>query len=289
MRSTLALIALVAFALAACDSEAVQDDFPEQVVFGGDRPAPLQIPLSYEHTEPVPLLVVLHGYGASGLLQLSYTGLRNLTESGYLVIGPEGTVDSNGNQFWNAGDWCCNFDDSDVDDVAYLTGLIEEIRGVYKVDPDRIYVFGHSNGGFMSYRLACEYADSIATIVSLAGAGRVEPSDCAPSAPVSILQIHGDADDTILYDGDALYPSAADSLAPWANYNDCSGGLSADSERLDLDSSLDGEETRIERYSGCSSDVDVELWTLESGGHVPILQSGFAQQIESWLAAHPKS
>ena len=89
---------------------------------------------------------------------------------GVITAYPDGTTDSTGSQFWNATDACCNFDGSSVDDSKYLVGVVAAIKAHVAVDPKRIYVMGHSNGGFMSYRTACDHADVFAAIISLAAA-----------------------------------------------------------------------------------------------------------------------
>src|SRR5439155_20820686 len=121
---------------------------------------------------------------------------------------PDGTVDGNNNHFWNATDGCCDFGKTGVDDSSYLAGLIDEIASKYKVDPKRVYFMGHSNGGFMSYRMACDHADRVAAIVSLAGATFADDSKCKPTAPVAVVEVHGNADPTVPYDGQGVVPSA---------------------------------------------------------------------------------
>ena len=150
---------------------------------------------------------------------------------GYVYAYPDGTIDSNGNQFWNATDACCNFNKAGVDDVAYLTSLIAEIRAKLAIDPKRIAFVGHSNGGFMTYRMACDQAGLVAAIVSLAGATFADRSDCAPSEPVSVAQIHGTADGAIHFKGgnlsDVTYPGAEMTAEAWATYNGCGETLTA--------------------------------------------------------------
>jgi polyhydroxybutyrate depolymerase len=153
---------------------------------------------------------------------------------------------------------------------------------------------GHSNGGFMSHRMACDRADRIAAIASLAGATWADPERCQPSGPVAVLQIHGDDDQTILYDGGAIqgdaYPSAPVTVATWAATNGCAGQLEATADRLDLVSDLEAEETRIDRFGECpGASAEVELWTIEGGGHIPALaQPGWPDAIVDFLLAHPK-
>ncbi|HEX2674345.1 MAG TPA: PHB depolymerase family esterase, partial [Polyangiaceae bacterium] len=109
-----------------------------------------------------PLLIFLHGLGASGktafdVLRLAAFGARERV----FVIAPDGAVDGQKRQFWNAGSACCNFDHRDIDDVARLGQLIDAWRARPDVDSNRIYVTGHSNGGFMTERLACALGDRI--------------------------------------------------------------------------------------------------------------------------------
>ena len=128
-------------------------------------------------------------------------------------------------RFWNATDACCNFFGSNVDDSGYLRNLIDEIARQLNVNARRIHIMGHSNGGFMAYRMACDHADLLGSIISLAGASFEDPSRCGPSGPVHTLQIHGTADTVVLYNGGdffgQIYPSAVGSAQRWATYDGC--------------------------------------------------------------------
>ncbi len=284
-------VSLVLAALAACGSSESDEpvELPDQYIFGGDRPVELNIPISYTHTEDVPLLVVLHGYSASGYVQAAYTGFNELVdEAGVLMIAPDGTVDAEGNQFWNATDACCDFFDTGVDDVAYISSLIEDISDVYRVDPDRVYLFGHSNGGYMSYRMACERADLIAGIASLAGATFLDATACDPSEPVSVLQIHGTQDTSVQYDGSTRIPSAQGSIERWAGYDGCTGSIARTDTQMDLDGNVPADESVVDVIDGCPSGVGVELWTIQDGSHVPALTDAFRGAVWQWLDARPK-
>ena len=188
---------------AATSSEAASPS--ADLVVGGDRPVTVHVPATYDATHPAPLLILLHGYSTSGREHDAYFKLGPAADArGFVYAYPDGTMDSQGNRFWNATDACCDFDRTGVDDVAYLTSVIADIRAKLAIDPKRIDLLGHSNGGFMAYRMACDDADLVAAIVSLAGATFANPADCAPSAPVSVVEIHGTADETIHYAGGAL-------------------------------------------------------------------------------------
>ena len=260
--------------------------------FGGDRPVELRVPSDYAPGTPAPLLILLHGYSANGALQETYFQLESVAhERGMLYAVPDGLTDPMGNKYWNASEACCDFGNSGVDDSAYLRGLIDEIGGVYDVDPKRIYFVGHSNGGFMSYRMACDHADVVAAIVSLAGAMDDMAPDCAPTEPVSVLQVHGTMDETILYDGGDIvgnaYTSAADTVALWAGENGCDATATDDPTPLDIDTGLAGSETTVARHEGCPAG-EAELWSIQDGTHIPELGPSWAPAILDFLAAHPK-
>lgn len=263
-------------------------------VFGqsAGRPVSLLVPKAYDPAQPIPLVLVLHGYGANGWLQATLLGYTEQLEKGpFLLAYPNGTTDPGGKLFWNATDACCDYYGAGIDDSAYLLGLIQEIEAAYNVDLKRVYLIGHSNGGFMAYRMACDHADRIAAIISLAGATYFDTTACKPAAPVSVVQIHGDQDTSILYGGgttkNGAYPGAVASTGAWALYNGCGSTRDEVPPTLDLDSLVSGPETVVERYAGCPSGVDVELWTIKGGGHLPVPTSTFAQKTWEFFQKHP--
>lgn len=207
---------------------------------------------------------------------------------------PDGTKDSGGLRFWNATDACCNFAGATTDDSAYLMSIVGNVRSRYSVDPKRIYVLGHSNGGFMAYRMACEHADTIAAIVSLAGATFDDATSCKPSQPVSVLQIHGSNDGVISYTGGQIgshaFPSATKTVTTWAQYNGCEPTpvVPADRHMLDLDPSLPGNETGVTTFSGCRPGGSIELLTIDGGAHSPKLSASFPASVIDFLYAHRK-
>jgi polyhydroxybutyrate depolymerase len=244
-----------------------------------ERPARLTVPSEYDAATPSPLVLVLHGYGANGAAQSVYFGLpRLLRREAFYVLAPDGTLDEAGLRHWDVRG-------ETVDDHAYLRGLIEDTRAAVPVS--EVFVLGHSNGGFMAYRLACDSADLVDGIVSLAGSEALER--CAPERPVSVLQIHGTADDTVLFDGGEIrgyaYASASQVVATWAARLGCDPSI----ERLpaiDLVGEVEGAETRVESYRGaCRDGTAAELWAMEGAGHIPGLTAGFASDVLAWLRA----
>jgi polyhydroxybutyrate depolymerase len=268
-----------------------------KLVVGGDRPVTVHVPASYDVNLPAPLVILLHGYTGYGLSTDGWFRLAPAADArGFVYAYPDGTIDSDGKRFWNATNACCNFDKSPVDDVAYLTGVIAEIQAKLTIDPKRIAFVGHSNGGFMSYRMACDQAGLVAAIVSLAGATFADPADCAPSEPVSVAQIHGTADDVIRYEGGGLtngsYPAAEKTAEVWATYDGCGTASSPLDAKVDVDAILtdgaDPAETSVTEWSGCRSGAAVQLWTIPGGGHAPEISSSFADSVLDFLVDHPK-
>ena len=256
-------------------------DSNSDIKLNADRPASLFLPLDYSSEKAVPLLINLHGYSGESIGHSSYTFLQLAAkERGLAYIAPDGTVDSLRNQFWNASTACCNFNDVAVDDVAYIKSFIDEASQKVSIDPMRIYLFGHSNGHFMSYKFACSTEGIVAAVAGLAGA----TDELCDGGPTNILHIHGTADQTILYGGGELfakrYPSVDETLAQWAEINSCSSSTESDFELMQ---STVGEETTNRTYS-CSN-ADLELWRINGGVHTPTLDKEFANKVLDWLLA----
>jgi polyhydroxybutyrate depolymerase len=282
-------LVLIGSALACAADEAKtekQPYVPDPLVVA--RPYELVVPTGYQAEKPTPLLILLHGYGASALIQDGYWGIGLLAEEKtFLYAYPDGQVDESGKQFWNATDACCDFFQTETDDVAYVTAVIKDMQAQYNVDAKRIFVIGHSNGGFMSHRMACDRSELIAGIVSLAGATWEASAMCQPTAPVAVLQAHGTDDSSIAYDGNGAYPSAHASVQFWADFNKCSKDLVDTGVTMDLDAKVDGAETKVERHTDCAGGA-AELWTLEGAPHTPRFYATWRQALYDFLMAHPK-
>lgn len=254
----------------------------------------VHVPPAYVEGTPMPLVILLHGYGASGAIQEAYMQFQPLAdEYGFLYLHPDGAVDAGGNRYWNATDACCDFGNTGIDHSGMLRALIDSTKANFSVDDRRVWIIGHSNGGFMAYRMACDHADSVAAIVSLAGATFDDPNQCAPVEPVHVLQIHGTNDGTILYGGGNIggntYPGAIESVETWAAYDGCDIVPDNSAPNIDLDAGIPGNDSSVTRYlSQCSPGGSGELWTIHGGAHVPDLSDSFSRQVVEYLYAHPK-
>ena len=175
--------------------------------------------------EPAPLLFVLHGFGGNAQAMSSFTNIENSLDAYDLdavVVYPSGTGAEQGlPQSWNAGT-CCPFATFDlVDDVAFFDELIASLIAQYEIDTTRVWVVGHSNGGMMAYRLACELSTRVTAIGVAAGALVIDT--CAPARPVSALHVHGELDTVVpLAGGNSLgivFPSTQLSVETFALAN----------------------------------------------------------------------
>jgi polyhydroxybutyrate depolymerase len=257
---------------------------------GGDRSTSVDLPYGYSENNPAPLLLDLHGFRSNSFNEQRFSRLSNVArENGFVYAAPDGSRDSNGDQFWNASNSCCNFDHAKIDDAAFVKSLIDEISNKVSIDPKRIYIFGHSNGAFMSYKFACTYPDTVAAIVGVAGAMDLVGNDCTISSPVSVLEIHGTADPIVGFTGGAMsdisFTSAQQTVDIWRKLDKCVGTPIA-KVNIDIEEGIDGAETKVIESTCVKSTVD--SWQIVNGLHGPKFNATFPKTIIEWLLAHPK-
>ena len=243
-----------------------------------------------------PLIVSLHGFGGNSAYQSMYVPLHErVNADGFALLLPNGTRDDEGNRFWNPTDRCCDSGKSGEDDVAYLTGLVAEAEKVRDFGP--VYFFGYSNGGFMSYHIACKGLPGLRAVASLAGTSYVDDSSCDGASPVSVLHVHGTADDVILFEGDesepdpkgddppAFYAGARDMMMRWSRRAGCDWPENPRPyAALDLDRYVQGHETQAFRLeSGCAEAISIELWMGVGSGHSPGYDDAFVDALVDWL------
>ncbi len=243
-----------------------------------------------------PLIVSLHGYGGNSTDHSLYVRLHErVNRDGFGLLLPNGTEDADGKRFWNATDWCCDFGKTGVDDVRYLSKLVARAEDLKDFGP--VYFFGHSNGGFMSYRMACEGLPGLRAVASLAGTSYVEDSSCDGAVPVSVLHIHGEKDEIIRFHGsehsdlpaltpNERYAGAKDMFYRWGRRAGCDLNSTKEGERLDLDAAVEGPETFTYGFTeGCGMGITVEMWSSDEGGHAPVYGDAFVDALLDWLLA----
>lgn len=277
----LRFLTVLALTLALVSPSSAANNF----TVGGDRPVTVNLPDTLAN--PAPLLILLHSASTSGAHQENYMHLGPVAKkNGLIYVAPDGTVNPEGKRFWNASKSCCNKYKQEVDDVAYINSLIDEISAKTPVDPKRIYLIGHSNGAFMSFTFACK-SNKVAAIVAIAGA-MDSAADCAPSSPVSLLNIHGTADKTIKVTGGVMnnfpYTSATKTVKTFASVNKCS---KPESSQKDFEPTIKGPETTVINYS-CDTHTHLQFWKIAKGSHSPKLPSDFAEQVISFMLKQSK-
>jgi poly(3-hydroxybutyrate) depolymerase len=274
--------------ISALDSEIGSKEFSDRtsIIIGADRPAELFLPVANQASKPSGVLINLHGYSGDSISQTNYTFLKQAAlDAGLAYIAPDGLRDRSGNRFWNASNACCDFNETDVNDVEYIDGLVDEMSDAFDLDKSRIYLFGHSNGHFMSYQYLCTSKNPVAAIAGLAGSMDNDPTQCSGKT-AHVLHIHGDADSTISYDGGSIfaqsYPSVDEVVKRWSKNNQCTA---KPENQLDVIAAMSGTETTS--YPFDCGKGSLELWKLNGGVHVPILDRGFADKVVSWLTLKP--
>ncbi len=221
-------------------------------------------PTVYTGNTPVPLIINLHGYTSNNLEQEFYGDFRSIADTAnFLIVHPNGTLDNQGNRFWNTFGT-----GSAVDDVAFISDLLDTLEATYNIDPQRIYSTGMSNGGFLSYSLACELNDRIAAIASVTGS-MIAPNlaACNPQRPVPVMEIHGTADNTVPYNGSVLngfvaIPTLVDA---WVGFNHCDPTPVFTS----IPNTNTSDNCTAERYVYSNGDAGstVEHYKILGGGH----------------------
>ncbi|MDQ2890107.1 MAG: hypothetical protein M3R65_06070 [Gemmatimonadota bacterium] len=225
----------------------------------------LHVPKSYHRDSPAPLVVLLHGHGSRAETFEGLTGMSEKADkNGFVVAYPQALGSPS---VWHSG-----VDGSvRVDDVAFIRTVIESIRSRYNIDPDRIYVGGHSNGAFMAYRIGAILSSTVAAIgISAGSIGRINARGDtvridAPRYPVSVIAFHGKADNMVPYDGGKetdgprrIVP-VEQSIKLWVTADNC--GAIPDSTILD-----NGNVIRDD-YTGCLAGTEVVLYTIVDGTH----------------------
>ena len=170
-------------------------------------------------TEPVPLVISMHGRNQSLLSHISYSQMSSFANpQNIAVVYPQG-INSTGALAWNTGVW---WDNSEYDDVGYLNAVIDSVISNFAIDTNRIYACGMSNGGFMAYELACELSDRIVAFGSVAGNFMMNVDQgCANAREIPIMHIHGTSDLIVNYNAPTIDSSmtAIEAMAWWSIEN----------------------------------------------------------------------
>ncbi|MBI2967085.1 MAG: T9SS type A sorting domain-containing protein [Bacteroidetes bacterium] len=224
---------------------------------GNYRTYILHIPGTYSGSVPVPLVFNLHGYSSNATQQQFYSAMDVVSDTaGFLVVYPNAV-----NSVWDT-----LFTSSAIDDVGFLSALIDTIRQDYLIDTLRIFSCGISMGGYMTYRLACELHDRIAAVASVAGP-TVNPifDSCQNTPPMPVLHFHGTADSTVPYNGQGMWPPVDTIIQYFVSKNGCP--LFPDTTPIpDIWAPDNCTVTRFD-YSPCDDSSEVVFFKIFNGGH----------------------
>jgi polyhydroxybutyrate depolymerase len=219
------------------------------------------LPNNYTGTTYFPLVIYLHSYGWSAWLGMNYTNLNQVADTAdFIVAYPNGFPD------WNSGiNDNPNWPTPNVDDVGFISALIDTLINNYNIDSERIYACGYSNGGFMAYKLACQLNHRIAAIASVGGVISTNTfTNCTPFRSMPVLQIHGTMDPWVPINGTTGWHSVDQTLSYWINYNNC---VQVDTTNLpDLDPNDFCTVEKIS-YTNCTNNSIIIYYKVINGGH----------------------
>jgi polyhydroxybutyrate depolymerase len=222
------------------------------------------VPASYDDASPVPVVFLLHGgFGSGAQIETSSRMLEVAEAEGFVVVSPDGVAGAGGVRTWNGG-YCCGYAvEQDIDDVGFVSAMIDRLEASLCIDRRRVFATGMSNGAMLSHRLACDLGGRIAAVAPVAGTDNTV--SCDPLRPVPVLSIHGSADANVPYDGGlgcgpsgVSYRSVPVTIARWQQRDDCADAATSTSLVGDATCSLFGK---------CAAGAAVESCVITDGGH----------------------
>jgi polyhydroxybutyrate depolymerase len=237
---------------------AVHDEFVQMGILRREYLVvePIEVPAG----ERLPVVIALHGLAQDRHGLFAATDWRGaVARDGFIAVFPQGFANS-----WNLGSCCPPANLIGMDDLGFLDQVVAQLSARPDVDPERLYLSGFSNGGLMTYAVACARPGVYAAIAPMAGSN---VSGCAPSVPISLLHQHADPDAVVPFDGNptltqllssADFPPVPQSVAAWAAADGCPG-----------EPTVDTDDDGIERseWAPCADDTRVELVRLPGAGH----------------------
>jgi len=250
---TILLVLTLAGSIGHCSEQ-------RSLVHGGRRRTYLiHLPVGHNKLTPTALVFCLHGYGSKAQWLEKESGLSLLADrEGFVTVYPNALAfGAKHKQTWNGGGYY-EIWTRGLDDVGFISALIDELSRGYAIDPARIYAFGHSNGGFMAHHLGARLPHRFAAIACCAGL--LTRNDFVPGPPVSVIHIHGRQDQTLPRTGLAKggWVGVEKGVSLWAKRNRCS----PQAETL-----RDDKQIRVRRWAAPHSSGDVVLYELKTWGH----------------------
>ncbi|MEM6993816.1 MAG: PHB depolymerase family esterase [Myxococcota bacterium] len=223
---------------------------------GSSRSFDLVVPPAHDGSTPLPLVLNFHGWTQTPADHAEFSQMNGTAiDRGFVLAYPAGIDNS-----WNAGICCGGAQSQGLDDVGFARAVVAQIGTATCIDERRVYAVGHSNGGFLAHRLACEAADVFAAIGSVAGVIGIDAAQCTPGRAVPVMHLHGTGDTIVSIDGGGVlgHPSAQSSTVGWVARNGCDATAAT---------ALDQGDTTCQRWTGCGDGGEVQMCTIEAMGH----------------------
>ncbi len=239
-------------------------------VGGRKRTYHVHVPPQYRMEKPAPVVLALHGATMTGPLMAWFSGLnQKADQAGFLAVYPNGTGPRL-SYTWNGGNCCGSAVRDDVDDVAFIRAVLDDLATAYHIDPRRVFVTGLSNGAVLAYRLASELSDRIAAVAPVAGP--MGTATCDPKRSVPVLHFHGTDDEFAPFKGGVGrrsvfktdFYSVERTIRAWMKADGCKE--EPKTEELP-DKAKDGTKVTKKTYSGGKDGAEVVLVVIEGGGH----------------------
>ena len=247
-------VLVVTFLLSDKTSDSLQSS-------GENRKYLLYVPETYNPATATPLVISIHGFAEWPAHQMQISRWNKLAdEYGFIVVYPSGTGFP---KRWRAHGPVAEADDPMLD-VTFISELIDTLEQQYNIDKTRIYANGLSNGGGMSFLLACKLSDRIAAIGGVSGAYLLPWEECQPARPVPLVAFHGTSDPIVPYEGgpsasfDIPFPALPEWIERYAERNGCA----SDPEQIAWHGAVSGIQ-----YSRCDQNAEVLFFTIQGGGH----------------------
>jgi len=235
----------------------------------------LNVPASYQPSQSVPLLLAFHSRSTDGKEILRTSLFANwAAEMNFIVAAINGAV-YEGASSWNAGNCCTNATKYEENDLLLASTVIDFVKSKYAVDQSRVWASGHSNGGMMAYRLACDLSDKITAIAVVTGA-QTDPT-CNPVNPVSMIHLHGNLDPTVPFSGGGKFetPNIYSSIGEFSKVNGCN---------ISPNEYLSPVKEKFQWI--CENGYEALLVNFQEESHG--WGDGYTEAILSFLFAHPR-
>jgi polyhydroxybutyrate depolymerase len=221
----------------------------------------LVIPQGYDRLRHAPLVLAFHGRLGTGRIMEEMTHFSKLADrEGFIVVYPDGVGRS-----WNAGHGTGAAEQRQVDDVGFVSKLIDELASAYRIDRRRIYATGMSNGAIFALRLACELSAKITAVAVVAGTlAPAIAKDCHPRRPIPIMLVHGTEDRYVPWEGGVTggggrVESVEATIRLWVTINQCSPNPKVED--------LGGKVRRLTYAPSHPGGPEVILYRIDGGGH----------------------